>query len=403
MGILSNRDTRAYGFTIVELLIVIVVIGILAAVTIVAYAGITTQANKTAAQSTAQQDSKKIALYMTQNSDNVPPDLGSAGITSTTGATYTPNTTTTPQTYCLTITVSGQSYYVDNSGHSTPVSGTCPISSAIATAAGASPLAVLAGASGSTGLADGALASGFTIYLYADVTSPGICTYGFDLGTGSNEEQFNTACIPFSSHVANGNQLYGYFGNPGYGVPMQGPSLLAFAQSSSARYIRAPGTLQNSNSDGFTITSAPTFATSTNQYITYQPFTREWIFAGVHSQATSEAVLAAIASDSTGANGRPVLSAATPNMVDTTYTSLPVSVSATINYATPSVTSVQWQRSPTQNGPWADISGATSTIYSVTSATYPQYGDQYYRLKATNSKGTTYSAFSQFSYSGGGG
>jgi len=41
------------GFTIVELLIVIVVIGILAAITIVAYTGITTQANNNAAKSNA--------------------------------------------------------------------------------------------------------------------------------------------------------------------------------------------------------------------------------------------------------------------------------------------------------------------------------------------------------------
>jgi prepilin-type N-terminal cleavage/methylation domain-containing protein len=50
--IMLNGNSR--GFTIVELLIVIVVIGILAAITIVAYTGITTQANQKTALGNAQ-------------------------------------------------------------------------------------------------------------------------------------------------------------------------------------------------------------------------------------------------------------------------------------------------------------------------------------------------------------
>jgi len=51
------------GFTIVELLIVIVVIGILAAITIVAYNGVTARANTTSAQSAAAAVGKKIEAY----------------------------------------------------------------------------------------------------------------------------------------------------------------------------------------------------------------------------------------------------------------------------------------------------------------------------------------------------
>ena len=47
-------NSKSSGFTIVELLIVIVVIGILAAITIVSYTGITSQANANAAKSNAQ-------------------------------------------------------------------------------------------------------------------------------------------------------------------------------------------------------------------------------------------------------------------------------------------------------------------------------------------------------------
>jgi general secretion pathway protein G len=51
------------GFTIVELLIVIVIIGILAAITIIAYNGITNRANDAAVQSDLMNLEKKIALY----------------------------------------------------------------------------------------------------------------------------------------------------------------------------------------------------------------------------------------------------------------------------------------------------------------------------------------------------
>src|SRR3989344_5957065 len=51
------------GFTIVELLIVIVVIGILAAIVIVAYQGVTARANTSTAQSTATSVMKKIEAY----------------------------------------------------------------------------------------------------------------------------------------------------------------------------------------------------------------------------------------------------------------------------------------------------------------------------------------------------
>lgn len=51
------------GFTIVELLIVIVVIGILAAITIVAYNGVQTRANNAAAQSAGETITKKAEAF----------------------------------------------------------------------------------------------------------------------------------------------------------------------------------------------------------------------------------------------------------------------------------------------------------------------------------------------------
>ncbi len=61
-NIKSNKLARS-GFTIVELLIVVVVIAILAAITIVSYNGITQKANASAAKSVAATWQKKLELY----------------------------------------------------------------------------------------------------------------------------------------------------------------------------------------------------------------------------------------------------------------------------------------------------------------------------------------------------
>ncbi|MGV9001588.1 MAG: type IV pilin protein [Candidatus Saccharimonadaceae bacterium] len=61
-------DKQSKGFTIVELLIVVVVIAILAAITIVSYNGISTRARQAAMQSTLEQITKQVHNYKTINS-----------------------------------------------------------------------------------------------------------------------------------------------------------------------------------------------------------------------------------------------------------------------------------------------------------------------------------------------
>ena len=58
-----NQTGKNSGFTIVELLIVIVVIGILAAITIVAYNGVQNRAKKTSAESIANTVRKKAETF----------------------------------------------------------------------------------------------------------------------------------------------------------------------------------------------------------------------------------------------------------------------------------------------------------------------------------------------------
>ena len=114
---------RAYGFTIVELLIVIVVIAILAAISIVAYRGIQDRANSSSASAKAAQIARQVQVYYAQN-DTYPDSLSQAGVTDTSGLQYKVNNTTNPKTYCLTATTSNKSYYISNTNTS-PTEGGC--------------------------------------------------------------------------------------------------------------------------------------------------------------------------------------------------------------------------------------------------------------------------------------
>lgn len=74
---MSNKNKRiSKGFTIVELLIVIVIIGILAALVVVAYNGIQARANSTKRMSDIRQFQKVLELYYTDNSTYPPTPAG---------------------------------------------------------------------------------------------------------------------------------------------------------------------------------------------------------------------------------------------------------------------------------------------------------------------------------------
>lgn len=96
------------GFTIVELLIVVVVIAILATITIVAYNGIKDRAAASALQSSATQAGKKALSYAPLNTDQYPTESNYAadlGVPSSTPqATYDYYTSDDRKAFCISVT-----------------------------------------------------------------------------------------------------------------------------------------------------------------------------------------------------------------------------------------------------------------------------------------------------------
>jgi prepilin-type N-terminal cleavage/methylation domain-containing protein len=119
---------RSTGFTIVELLIVIVVIGILAAITIVAYNGIQDRARISTVSSALAQAAHKLAIYQVDNPDIYPADktaLEALGIKDSATVTYQyTRVASTPNTYCITATTGTTSYKISNTT-TAPSAGGC--------------------------------------------------------------------------------------------------------------------------------------------------------------------------------------------------------------------------------------------------------------------------------------
>ena len=123
---IRSRQRQLDGFTVVELLIVIVVIGILAAITIVAFNGV----QRRAAVSVLQSDARNIVAQL-ENHQSVngsyPTDLtslsGGAQLSDDTTIEYTFNN----PGYCFTVTMqAAQTSYFVSSASRVPGEGVCP-------------------------------------------------------------------------------------------------------------------------------------------------------------------------------------------------------------------------------------------------------------------------------------
>jgi prepilin-type N-terminal cleavage/methylation domain-containing protein len=123
---MTPQRQHGSGFTIVELLIVIVVIGILAAVTIVAYNGIQQRAVQASIQSGVRQAGQLIGQAQTLEGQ-YPADITTLGIRDEAGGTnyiYEFDNTTSPRTFCITGYRSDIAYHISEEG--TVREGVCP-------------------------------------------------------------------------------------------------------------------------------------------------------------------------------------------------------------------------------------------------------------------------------------
>ena len=120
----TSKTLRTSGFTIVELLIVVVVIGILAAITIVSYNGITKRATETVLKADLRNGASQLTIASAESARYPSPDLPSS-IKASAGNTF--QYTSDGATFCLTATSSTAgipAFYIATDGAITQ--GTCP-------------------------------------------------------------------------------------------------------------------------------------------------------------------------------------------------------------------------------------------------------------------------------------
>ena len=121
-----SHPKSSLGFTIVELLIVVVVIAILAAITIVAYNGIQNRAKASALQTATKQAYTKVQTYAVQNAEAYPSSLATAGLAPSDGNTYQyhVNNAVSPKKFCVSASKDTVGYFMTNT-QTTPQQGTC--------------------------------------------------------------------------------------------------------------------------------------------------------------------------------------------------------------------------------------------------------------------------------------
>lgn len=131
--------THTKGFTIVELLIVVVVIAILAAITIISYNGISNRAKESALKSDVEGFAKAIENDKIVN-NSYPSSASTAndgkGLTSGSGNTVSYNVDGSSTAFCLEVSRAGAQTYFATQANLNPIAGSCTGVAGIASTGG---------------------------------------------------------------------------------------------------------------------------------------------------------------------------------------------------------------------------------------------------------------------------
>ena len=199
---------RKNGFTIVELLIVIVVIAILAAITIVSYNGISQQARESAVKSALSSAAKQLGVYFTQDG-YYPADAIDAGVTDPSASTsqaYAAN----DESFCLTYGVNGTFFSVTQDG--SIFEGTCTVN-LVTTVAG----------TGSGGFADGPGATAQFTFPYDIAVDTAGVLYVADF----NNHRVRKVATNGEVSTLAGSSIGGYLDGTGTGARFDNPAGIA--------------------------------------------------------------------------------------------------------------------------------------------------------------------------------
>lgn len=156
------KSKYQYGFTIVELLVTIVIIGILSTLAFVSYRGVSQKAITASIESDLQNISKQIRLYEVDNgvfptsiNDCPTPSAGNMCLKTSNGNTFTVNVIdNTAKIFCVSIENGDQRYFITD--NNTPTKGVC-------LSANVNILVVGGGGSGATSSTGGTGGSGGSV------------------------------------------------------------------------------------------------------------------------------------------------------------------------------------------------------------------------------------------------
>ncbi len=128
MFIKRNNRKKAAAFTIIELIVSIVIIGILASIAVVSYPGIKKQMTISQMNADLRTAATQLSRDFAKNGkypDTKEESGDGKGITATTGTTLAYEYSSSTNTYCLSATNNGVSYYIDAKTKTVTI-GLCP-------------------------------------------------------------------------------------------------------------------------------------------------------------------------------------------------------------------------------------------------------------------------------------